>query len=426
MTLGPRRLVSLAAVVFALASCGDDDGGGNQSQPNQNNNVTVPVCGDGAVEGNEECDLGAANSDIAPDTCRTDCRNPRCGDSVIDQGRGEACDDGPGNSATEPDACRPDCQPAFCGDGVIDSDNGEACDDGNTAAGDGCGQYCQSELCGDGQVDPGEGCDDGNNVSGDGCSSDCRSDETCGNGVVDVQQGEGCDAGSANAAEPDAVCRPDCQPQRCGDGIADPAAGEQCDAGAGNSDVAADTCRTTCRPAWCGDGVVDANEGCDDGINLGLCGSCDPSCLQATATCFSQVVAGWRHTCGLKPDGTVACWGLDGYVRLPGGFVPRGPIVWFELMFSYIAFSSPRLCLAHGQSSSPVTWVPTRARSPETAALPGAAGSVSGRPDRARARARARAGGRTVGTRPPWRRPPLRLTGPPGSPILRGLEALRG
>jgi cysteine-rich repeat protein len=83
-----------------------------------------------------------------------------CGDGVLT--RGEQCDDGQGNSATIKDACRLNCTMARCGDGVIDS---------------------------------GEACDDSNLVSGDGCSADCRSNETCGNGIVDIAKREMCDEG---------------------------------------------------------------------------------------------------------------------------------------------------------------------------------------------------------------------------------------
>jgi len=57
------------------------------------------VCGDGLVEGNEECDLGPQNSDYASDTCRRNCRLPRCGDGVQD--KGEQCDGTPN--------CTPSC-----------------------------------------------------------------------------------------------------------------------------------------------------------------------------------------------------------------------------------------------------------------------------------------------------------------------------
>jgi cysteine-rich repeat protein len=52
---------------------------------------------------------------------------------------------------------------------------------------------CLSGGCGNARIDPGEACDDGNRDPLDGCSADCTSDETCGNGVVDVLLGEQCD-----------------------------------------------------------------------------------------------------------------------------------------------------------------------------------------------------------------------------------------
>jgi cysteine-rich repeat protein len=41
-------------------------------------------CGDGIVIGPEECDEGAANSDAADASCRTDCTLRRCGDGIVD------------------------------------------------------------------------------------------------------------------------------------------------------------------------------------------------------------------------------------------------------------------------------------------------------------------------------------------------------
>jgi cysteine-rich repeat protein len=106
-----------------------------------------------------------------------------------------------------------------CGDAKYDSSLGtEQCDDGNVINGDGCDQNCQVEtdwscttsegqqsvchyvFCGNGEldVDEGEECDDGNYVSGDGCSN-CREDlgylcdpfdtcvSQCGNGKVYYQ-----------------------------------------------------------------------------------------------------------------------------------------------------------------------------------------------------------------------------------------------
>jgi len=63
----------------------------------------VPIsCGDGIVNGTEQCDNGAANSNTAPNACRTNCTNPACGDNVVDTG--EECE--PPGSAT----CDATCQ----------------------------------------------------------------------------------------------------------------------------------------------------------------------------------------------------------------------------------------------------------------------------------------------------------------------------
>jgi cysteine-rich repeat protein len=128
--------------------------------------VRPVLCGDGLVEGGEECDDG---NNAPGDGCAADCTiEPFCGDGTLDDG--EECDDG--NNAPG-DGCDPDCivEPS-CGDGTLD--DGEECDDGNNAPGDGCGADCTIEpSCGDGTLDDGEECDDGNNTPGDGCAADC-------------------------------------------------------------------------------------------------------------------------------------------------------------------------------------------------------------------------------------------------------------
>ena len=101
-----------------------------------------------------------------------------CGDGAVDPRCLEACDDGAANSDTAPDACRTDCTLARCGDGVVDPGRGEECEDGNANVCDGCDRACHLErglVCGDGLSVPGcgEPCDDGNDVVGDGCSPGC-------------------------------------------------------------------------------------------------------------------------------------------------------------------------------------------------------------------------------------------------------------
>lgn len=69
-----------------------------------------------------------------------------CGDGRLDPG--EECDDGEANSDAAPDACRSTCLLASCGDAVTDAD--EACDDGGPLGGDGCAPDCTIE---DGQLE---------------------------------------------------------------------------------------------------------------------------------------------------------------------------------------------------------------------------------------------------------------------------------
>ena len=103
------------------------------------------VCGDGVLDPVcERCDDGAANSDVAADACRTNCRPHRCGDGVVDSGGG--CDDGNRNDC---DGCDHACTPEIglgCGDGIAFPACGETCDDGNNSVvGDGCAPGCTLE-----------------------------------------------------------------------------------------------------------------------------------------------------------------------------------------------------------------------------------------------------------------------------------------
>jgi cysteine-rich repeat protein len=134
----------------------------------------IADCGNGVLEIGEGCDDGKYNSDELPNTCRTNCVSPYCGDSVIDTALGEKCDDGDQNSDTLPDSCRTYCWPSECGDGV--QDEGEECDDGNNVHSDFCSNDCMYPRCGNGIRQANEECDDGNTANGDGCDSLCRKD----------------------------------------------------------------------------------------------------------------------------------------------------------------------------------------------------------------------------------------------------------
>jgi fibro-slime domain-containing protein len=146
--------------------------GGFNLQPS----LCLTDCGDGMIEGTEECDDGSNKGGY--NECAPGCvLGPRCGDGVVQTEDGEVCDDGV-NAGTY-GGCGPDCQPGpRCGDGIVQTQDGEVCDDGvNAGAYGGCGANCQpGPHCGDGVIDvPYEECDDGNDVSGDGCSN-CKID----------------------------------------------------------------------------------------------------------------------------------------------------------------------------------------------------------------------------------------------------------
>lgn len=247
------------SVCLLAAGCGGGSNGEQNDNQNGNQNQVSLLCGNGSLDGVEECDDGPLNSDTEPDACRTNCQAAHCGDSVPDTG--EECDNGVQNSDIAPNSCRVDCAFPSCGDGVIDTAHNETCDDGNVEPGDGCSHRCWTELCGNGVVDPGEQCDDANHEDGDGCSANCASNESCGNGLVDP--GEVCDDGDNDDGD---GCRGDCQSnETCGNGLIDSGAGETCDDG---GVTAGDGCGATCQLEYCGNGVVDPGEVCDDGNEI--------------------------------------------------------------------------------------------------------------------------------------------------------------
>ncbi|MGK0362023.1 MAG: cysteine-rich repeat protein, partial [Bradymonadia bacterium] len=127
---------------------------------------TLPVCGDGALQGDEQCDdNNVANGDGCSDVCVLE---PACGDGNVDAG--ETCDDG---NIDNGDGCDANCIIEIgCGNGVVEPL--EACDDGNLDNGDGCSDACQFEqVCGNGDIEGDEECDDGNVDNDDGCDAAC-------------------------------------------------------------------------------------------------------------------------------------------------------------------------------------------------------------------------------------------------------------
>jgi cysteine-rich repeat protein len=272
----------------------DDPEGSTGSDP-----LTQPLCGDGVVEGEEQCEP-PINSTMAcdPSTCKV-----KEGWTCVF----ETPEGGPGMFRAPVCTQDPPDPLALCGDGHLDP--GEDCDDLRNEDGDGCDAQCQFEpgwectdtlptrcaICGDGFATFGiEPCD-GGGVAVPGCTVDCQVIEgwqctnddvcapICGDGMVlDEDDGvpdyyvEGCDDANAVSGDGCTACKveegwacegapSDCtQFQDCGNGIVEP--GEECDDGTmDNSDSFPDACRTNCQNHRCGDITIDSDEECDDG-----------------------------------------------------------------------------------------------------------------------------------------------------------------
>ena len=79
-----------------------------------------PLCGNGSVDGEEQCDDG---DEMNEDECTNACTLPACGDGIMQVG--EACDDGLDNGDAR--TCTTHCALAKCGDGLL-HEGVEQCD----------------------------------------------------------------------------------------------------------------------------------------------------------------------------------------------------------------------------------------------------------------------------------------------------------
>ncbi len=84
------------------------------SSPDVSSSSEVPICGDGVVDSNEQCEGGA--------DCDPNCQF-FCGNGVVDEEREETCEPFQ-NAACNPITC------TFCGDGIVNGFN-EECDQGD-------------------------------------------------------------------------------------------------------------------------------------------------------------------------------------------------------------------------------------------------------------------------------------------------------
>jgi len=287
----------------------------------------VLYCGDGIVNGNEQCDNGANNGAVCTpaygetcEYCTNSCTRETvtggsCGDGIVNGN--EQCDNGANNGAV--------CTPAY----------GETCEY--------CTNSCTRETvtggnCGDGIVNGNEQCDNGASNGAvctpaygetcEYCTNSCTRETVtggnCGDGIVNGN--EQCDNGASNGAvctpaygETCEYCTNSCTREtvtggNCGDGIVN--GNEQCDNGASNGAVCTpaygETCeyctnsctRETVTGGSCGDGIVNGNEQCDNGASNGAV--CTPAygetCEYCTNSCTTETVTGGSCGNGVVED----------------------------------------------------------------------------------------------------------------------------
>jgi hypothetical protein len=121
------------------------------------NTSLCTICGDGIINGDEECD--DMNEDET-DTCNN-CILTTCGDGIVQNPNGnnvsEVCDDGTNDGSY--DSCSTDCltRMSYCGDGTCDSE--EDCDSCSDDCGCASGYTCNSGTC---EVETSDSSDDDN------------------------------------------------------------------------------------------------------------------------------------------------------------------------------------------------------------------------------------------------------------------------
>jgi alpha-tubulin suppressor-like RCC1 family protein len=255
---------------------------------------------------------------------------------------------------------------ALCGNAVIDV--GEECDGPNLA-----GRSCQSLGYEGGQLACTTQCDLD--------TGDCQGVSSCGNGQIDGAEecdgaalgGQSCaslgfEGGTLRCSENCLLDTSECSvPAQCGNEAIDP--GEACD----GSDLGGKTCESlgflggtlTCSaactldtsgcsaPPDCGNGTVDSGEQCDGsdldgktcqdfGFDSGTL-SCRDSCTFDTTACarcgdaichtafgedaiscpndcqWVDIAAGVDHSCAVRIDGRVLCWGANNHGQLGDG-----------------------------------------------------------------------------------------------------------
>ena len=298
-----KNLIALGILLALLGACSFDSSG-LKKPPG-------PACGNGELEEGETCD----DSGVEPgDGCSAVCTvesgwhcdeltllcQPVCGDGQV-VGT-ETCDD----SGVEPgDGCDQDCsvengwhcedEPSscwtICGDGIRAED--ELCDDGNLTPADGCDIDCT--------VEEGFSCQ-GNEPSI--CTAECGDNLVVGDELCDGVNLNGESCQTQGFYEGTISCMSDCVHldlancgRFCGDGVIDGSFGEECEG--------ADFGELSCLKLGYPGGDLGCNDTCQADVT-----SCET---------WIQVALGYEHACALRSDHTLWCWGANGDGQLGQG-----------------------------------------------------------------------------------------------------------
>lgn len=187
-----------------------------------------------------------------------------------------------------------------CQDGIVNDD--EECDDGNAVNTDSCPNDCKLAVCGDDVVEGREQCEPPNSGT---CQSNC------------IRRGSGGGGGgggaSSNASTASFYNRPE-PPDGCGNGILDEDKGEECDAGTRFNGLG--TCSFNCKLLVCGDGTISPQIGEDcEPVSLGLrngvqtfeVATCGETCTAPEISDQGTLIGGCNRmflaACGTTPPG---------------------------------------------------------------------------------------------------------------------------
>lgn len=271
-----------SAVTFSTSSGSSSSGGGGgqggqggASSSSSSSGNTGPACGNGVLEGKEECDDGNLTSG---DGCDNDCSfTCVAGDPTRDH-----CDDG--NACNGVETCGADhaCAPGEPLAEGADCGAGKICVGGN----------CVDGSCGDAIVTAPEECDDGNAAAGDGCEGTCKF--TC----LSTDPARNC--ASQNPCVGNGKCDDTTHVCAAGAPLTD---GTAC----GSAQICVGS---ACVAEQCGDGFLGAGEQCDFGVGANLTGSgCEPTCAFSCATntgCSDNNPCNGVETCAqvTGPNGT--------------------------------------------------------------------------------------------------------------------------